>query len=89
MATYVLRQRDGLVREYWCPDGGGYVHEVTASRPGRLGYQVSRSLAHTGDMMSASERTLAGRIRRARRRERDDERRSGITTREWIEVCGE
>jgi len=52
-----LRLSSGEVIEYWRPSGGGYVREISESRPGNLGYQVSWSLAHSGSMMSCDAST--------------------------------
>ena len=69
MATYLLRTRDGEEREFWCPDGGGYVYEIDEDHPGTTGKQVSTKLGYSGMMLTANESTLAERIRLARRRE--------------------
>lgn len=46
----VIRDEDGerIEREYWTPDKGGYVREITETHPGTLGYQVCDMLYHMG-----------------------------------------
>lgn len=72
MATYILKTRDGKIREYWCAENGGYVYEIDEQHPGTTGRQVNERLGYTGHMMYASASTLKGRIQRARRREREE-----------------
>ena len=59
-----------MIREFWCPDNGGYVREIDETHPGTLGQQMSESLATSGNMMHCSRPgNLPAMIRRARRRE--------------------
>ena len=64
----VLRRADGVEHHYWSPLDGGYVREVTESRPGTLGAQVCYGLASTGSTLHRSEdECLATIIRREAR----------------------
>jgi len=66
----VLRCTDDMTgerveRRFWCPPSGGYVREVTASRPGTLGQQVCAGLTHRGGTLSVrTPADLIGLIRR-------------------------
>lgn len=58
----------GTQRHYWCPDGGGYVREITHSRPGTSGQQVCERLYHSGHTLSwAGKKPLAVLVRREMR----------------------
>lgn len=64
----VLRRADGVEHHYWSPLDGGYVREVTDSRPGTLGAQVCYGLATTGSTLHRGEdECLATLIRREAR----------------------
>jgi hypothetical protein len=67
--SVVVTFATGRTREYWCPSGGGYVREITESRPGTLGLQVAADLSHAGDMLSVgSPAELPAAIRAGLRR---------------------
>ena len=83
MATYILKTKDGTVREFWCPNNGGYVYEIDENHPGTTGKQVSWDLHYIGDMMWANEKTLAREIRKARRRELYDRKWHGMANNIW------
>lgn len=52
-------------REYWCPDGGGYVRQISEGRPGTLGRQICDGLSGSGSTLSwPATRPLAILIRR-------------------------
>ncbi len=53
----------GEVRTYWTPSGGGYVREISRTRPGTLGHHVCDRLAHMGSTLSSSRGALLGLIR--------------------------
>lgn len=64
----VLCRADGVEHHYWSPLDGGYVREVTDSRPGTLGAQVCYGLATTGSTLHRGEdECLATLIRREAR----------------------
>jgi hypothetical protein len=60
-ADVVLRCTDPYTgerqeRRFWCPQGGGYVREVTDIRPGTLGQQVCDGLAYRGSALAVRSR---------------------------------
>jgi len=79
MARYTLRTKDEdgnpQIREYWCPDGFGYVREERGANHGTLGQQVGEDLSYSGSMMMADASTLKSKIKQARRVERRELRR--------------
>lgn len=69
-AYLTVRCVDGepITIRYWTPLAGGYVRETTEQRPGTLGFQVCRGLAHTGSALHRSAGdSLAEIIRREAR----------------------
>lgn len=56
----------GQTREFWMPDGGGYVRETSERRPGTLGLQVCGGLSGSGSTLYLSE---GGNLTRLIRRE--------------------
>jgi len=79
--TVCLRDEDPLgeeiIREFWCPLNGGYIHEIDADHPGTLGRQVCDGLCHLGVTMRATRETLLDVIRREYRSIQDRKRRHG------------
>lgn len=66
MAKYILKTKDSKEREFWCDDNGGYVWEIPYEGKIR---QVSDHLGYSGTMLYADAKTLANRVRAARKRE--------------------
>jgi hypothetical protein len=64
-----------VTREFWVPQNGGYVHEITSERPGTLGQQVCDGLCNRGSTLSASRQGLLHCIRREYRSMRRAEQR--------------
>ena len=58
----------GLQREFWVPLGGGYVREISESRPGTMGLQVCYGLVHSGDTLTCGPTGLLALIRREARK---------------------
>jgi hypothetical protein len=70
-AGVVILREDGVVRRFWCPLFGGYVHEIDDRHPGTLGQQVCARLEVVGNTLSALSRDgLIDVIRREHRRGR-------------------
>jgi hypothetical protein len=44
----------GQERVFWVPSRGGYIYEVTPSRPGTSGLQVCDRLTHSGSTLYTS-----------------------------------
>ena len=66
--TQIILPHGGRVLNLWAPSLGGYVREVSDSRPGILGQQVSVHLAHSGEMMYLPKGSdLTDMVRRAAR----------------------
>jgi hypothetical protein len=59
---------EAMVREFWVPEGGGYVREISTNRPGTLGLQVCEWLAHSGNTLTSSRDGLLALIRAEYRR---------------------
>jgi hypothetical protein len=77
----------GIRREFWAPSDGGYVREISESRPGTLGMQVCDGLVHRGSTLTCGPTGLLALIRReARRCYRDPDYVDGLQYRaEWGE----